>query len=678
MSPVDFRYWSIPGYIIFWLLFAIALGLFLNRVFLLFRLLRRGRKEDRSEGMTHRVRYMLSEVLLQRCNLKSVTRGDLSGIGHALMFWGFSLFLIGYIIFIGFFAGFGIFSSLENSLFQTVYFSFLDMAAACVLTAVIWAAVRRYITKPERLEHNTEAGIILILVFVLMLLHFLVEGFGYASGKIPDFWPPVGTALAGYLDSTGLSGNTVEISYKITWWSHYTVILGFLVYIPYSKHLHILASPVNLLFKSNSPKGALKSVDLVTSDYAGTSGITDFTWKQLLDLYSCTECGRCHTVCPAQISGKRLSPRQLILNLKQHLLTSGPRLLQTGNKLSDTPAILKESFIGKAVAETEIWDCVTCRACQEVCPVGIEHVDKLIDMRRDLVLMRSQFPSEIKRFYRNIEENGNPWGKPWTFRSNWAEGLNLKKPVPAESNDTVYWGGCLGAYDERIQRINLSFTRLLKNCGVNFTGLGKEEKCCGDAVRRTGNEYLFQKLAYQNIEVFHKHNIKRIITPCPHCYNVFKNEYPQFGGNFQIKHHTEIIADLLDKGTITLSGKELRKTVVFKDPCYLGRYNDICDAPRQIINKIPEVKLLETTMNGKNAMCCGAGGGHMWMSEYEGRRISRVLLEQVDTIKPEILVTACPYCLTMLENENREKGPASTLEVIDIVEILNKALSSDK
>jgi Fe-S oxidoreductase len=326
-------------------------------------------------------------------------------------------------------------------------------------------------------------------------------------------------------------------------------------------------------------------------------------------------------------------------------------------------------MIGDAVTEEEIWDCTTCRACQEVCPVAVEHVDTILDMRRDLVLMRAKFPAEVKTFFKNMEENGNPWPKPWVSRAYWSEGLGIKKVGQDGDVNTVFWVGCLAAYDERIQRVAIALSRIFKTAGIDFGILGKEERCCGDAVRRMGNEYLFQKLAYHNINFLTKHGVKRIITHCPHGFNTLKNEYPKLGGNFEVIHHTELIADLLNNGDLKPPIKELNQTVVYHDPCYLSRYNDINNYPRRILASVPKLKLVEKAQCMKNTFCCGAGGGRMWMSETGGHRISQVLLEQVMSKKPDVLVTACPFCLTMLDNEVREKGLELSLKVMDIAEL---------
>ncbi|MCJ7426480.1 MAG: (Fe-S)-binding protein, partial [Dehalococcoidales bacterium] len=367
MSPVSASYWGISGYAIFWVLFAVAAGLFAQRLYFLFRLMRLGKQENRFDRIGQRIKTTLVEVVPQWCNLKTVTRKDLAGIGHALLFWGFSLFLISYIIFIGLAGGFGISPAIEGTTFEIVYFSILDIAGVLVTMALILAAIRRYVIRPQRLKPTGEAAIILILVFSLMVLNVSVVGFGYAAHQVNASWPPLGAALAGFLSGTGLAQGTLVAVYQGVWWLHYIVILSFMVYIPRSKHLHILASPVNIFFKPLGPKVVLKPIPLEETATFGVSKIQDFSWKDLLDLYACAVCGRCHANCPAQLSGKSLSPREVVLNLKEHLLEAGPGLLSGKAEASSESGA--KTMIGDVVTEEEIWACTTCGACQEVCPV---------------------------------------------------------------------------------------------------------------------------------------------------------------------------------------------------------------------------------------------------------------------------------------------------------------------
>lgn len=669
MTPVSDIYWHISGYAIFWILFAIAFGLFAQRVYFLFRLLRLGRREERSQSLGRRIKTMLVEVFPQWCNLKTVTRQDLAGIGHSLLFWGFGLFLISYIIFIGLGGGFGLSSVLAGSTFETVYFSILDIAGLFVSAAIVWAAIRRYIIRPERLEASLEAGIILLLVITLMALHFCIEGFGYAAYHISGSYPPIGAAFASFLISTDVSESTLVAVYKGLWWLHYAIILGFLVYIPHSKHLHILASPFNVLFKSLAPKGALNLIDPEKAETIGASKIQDFTWKQLLDLYACAVCGRCHASCPATLSGKPLSPREVILNLKDHLLKVGPQLLRPETP-SANPGL---AMIEDVLTEEVIWDCTTCYACQEVCPVGIEHTVKLIDMRRNLVEHGRVSPSVAKAL-ESVRLLGNPWEQPQSARLDWAEGRKVNLIQNREEVDVLYWVGCAGAYDPRSRDISLAVVSLLERAGVNYALLGTEERCCGDPARRMGEEGLFQMLAQSNIDVLKKYSFNRILTHCPHCYNMLKNEYPQLGVQFEVVHHSQFLLELIHSGKIKLQeGQELRLT--FHDPCYLGRYNDIYDPPRQVLQAISKATMIEMRLNKTKAMCCGAGGGQIWIQSEKGRRIEDMRFEQVQEVDAQVVATACPYCTIMLDAVAQIKEPTGKIKVMDIAELVVRALA---
>jgi Fe-S oxidoreductase len=678
VSPVSATYWGVPGYVIFWVLFAIAVGLFAQRAYFLFRLMRLGKPEDRFDRIGQRIKTMLVEVIPQWCSLKSVTRKDLAGIGHALLFWGFSLFLISYIIFIGLAGGFGLAPLLEGTIFETVYFSILDIAGISVIIVIIWAAIRRYVVRPERLEASAEAGIILIVVFSLMALHFCIEGFGFAgSGNTTD-WPPVGAAFARLLSGTGISKSTlIEVS-QGAWWLHYMVILGFMVYVPRSKHLHILASLVNAFFKPLGPKVVLEPIPLEETGTFGVSKIQDFTWKDLLDFYACAVCGRCHVNCPAQLSGKTLSPREVIHNLKEHLLEAGPGLLASKAEASSesqakTPA---KTMIGDVVTEEEIWACTTCGACQEVCPVNIEHIRKIIDLRRNLVLAQSKMPESAQLMLRNMQSRGHPWAgvQSMRLRGDWTSGLELNILSEGGNANTLFWVGCTGALVERNVKATLSMTRVLQAAGVDFGVLGEAETCCGDPARRAGYEFQFQMMAEQNIEIFKSHNIKEIITTCPHCYNTIKNEYPRYGGDFKVVHYTQLIADLIRQGKLKLTN-ELNSTLTYHDPCYLGRYNGVYLEPRRILQAIPKTKLEEMERSRNTGFCCGGGGGLMWIEEQPGTtKINQMRLEDVLKTGAETVVTACPYCLQMFEDGIEHKGIQDSMKARDLVELVETAI----
>ncbi len=674
MSPVSITYGGISGYIIFWILFAIAFSLFFRRAYLLFRLLRLGKKENRFDHVGQRIKAMLVELIPQWCTLKTVTRKDRAGIGHALLFWCFSLFLISYIIFIGLAGGLGLSSWIERTPFETAYFSILDIAAVIVILTLIVAAIRRYIIRPQRLEPSLEAGIILILVFSLMALHVLGEGLDYASRDVSASWPPLGATLAKFLKESGFSAKATESGYLGVWWLHYLIILGFMVYIPRSKHLHILASSVNAFFKPLGPKGVLKPISPEETETFGASRIQDFTWKDLLDLYSCAVCGRCHANCPAQLTGKSLSPREVIRNLKEHLLEIGPELI--GGKQDSSSEIKMKTMIGEVVTEEEIWACTTCGACQELCPVNIEHIRKIIELRRNLVLSQSRMPESAQLMLRNMQMRGHPWAgaQSLRLRGDWTAGLELKVLSEGDRVGTLLWIGCTGALIERNVKVSQAMTRLLKRAGIDFGVLGDAETCCGDPARRAGNEFQFQIMAEQNIEIFKSYEIKEIITTCPHCYHTIKNEYPAFGGEFKVVHYTQLIANLIKDKKLGIS-KGLNSKLTYHDPCYLGRYNGIFKEPRWILQSIINKDLEEMERSKSESFCCGGGGGLMWIEEQPGTtKINQMRVEDAIKTGADTVVTACPYCLQMFEDGIEHKGMKDFLRARDLVEIVEEAM----
>ena len=674
MLPTSATYFGVSGYIIFWVLFAVAFGLFAQRTYFLFRLMRLGKPENRFDKVWQRFKNMVREVVTQRCSLKSVTRKDLAGIGHAMLFWGFSFFLLSYIIFIGLAGGFGLASVLTGNTFESIFSSILDFAGLFVTIAIIWAAVRRYIVRPARLEMSMEAGIIMIMVFCLMVLHFGVDGFGLAASGTTTYWPPIGGAIARYLISTNISTNALTAVYRSLWWLHYALILGFMVYIPRSKHMHILASIFNTMFIPFGQKVVLEPIPVEQQENFGISKIQDFTWKDLLDLYSCAVCGRCNANCPAQLTGKKLAPREVIHNLKEHLLEAGPALLTV--KTETAKDGLAKEIMGGVVTEDEIWACTTCGACQEVCPVNIEHVRKLIGFRRNLVMSQSKMPESAQLMLRNMQSRGNPWAgvTSMRLRGDWANEAGLKVLGEGESADTIFWVGCTGALVERNVKATLAMAKVFKAAGVDFGVLGDAETCCGDPARRAGYEFQFQIMAEQNIENFKSHNVKQIITSCPHCYNTLKNEYPRFGGDFKVVHYTQFAADLIKQGKLKLT-KELNSKITYHDPCYLGRYNNVYEEPRKVLQSISKTKLTEMERSRNTSFCCGGGGGLMWIEEQPGTtKINQMRLDDALKTGAETVVTSCPYCLQMFEESIEHKGIKDKVKVVDLIELVEAAI----
>jgi len=659
----------ISGKVLLLVLIIITAYFFTQRAKYLISLLKLGKPENRSDNPSERLKFTLGQVLTQRCALKNVTGKDLSGIGHMLLFYGFSLFVISY----GFHIAEAFYAKLNPALlgmaFNNGFFFLLDLAGIVVMVSIIWAAIRRYIIRPPRLEPSLEAGIILLVVFSLMLLNFLVEGSRIlAEGKPFAEGAFMGKVFSRAMLNLGLPLHSHGWFYFF-WFLHMVVIFGFGIYILYSKHLHILASHPNLYFHSTRPKGTLQPIqDFESAESFGVSKLTDFSWKHLLDLYACTECGQCSANCPANNSGKPLKPKDVIINLKHNLMENGKRLLAKEEK-EEEPII-----VGSVVTHDEIWDCTNCMACMEVCPVAIEHVDKLDEMRRYLVLMESNFPAEVQTVFRNMENNSNPWGIGMATRADWAKDLGVKilSEEPGEF-DLLYYVGCAGSFDDRYKKVSRAMVKILQAAGINFAILGTEEKCCGDSARRIGNEYLFQMMAQENIEIFKQYNVKKILTTCPHGYNTLKKDYTQFGAEFEVIHHTDFIFDLIKNGRIKLKG-DLPKTITLHDSCFLGRYNDIYESPREVIKSIPKTNLVEMERIRRTSFCCGAGGGRMWMEESRGKKINEVRTEEALRRNPDLIATACPFCLTMFEDGLKAKNADEQVKTLDIAELVANQL----
>jgi len=587
------------------------------------------------------------------------------------MAWGFFIFIPFYLIFIIIGGGFGLSETVEHTGFFFYYTWVMDIAAPFIILGALWGIIRRYIVRPPRLEgeQTVEAMVILITVLIHPMTHLFKEATGIALGYAPvglgATLPPISSALSGVF--AGASPASVEMAHLAFFWAHWSIVLFVLVFIAYSRYLHMIASIFNVLLQSPPPKGALRPIDLEKAETFGVAKITDFTWKQLLDLYSCVIYGQCQEVCPATTSGKELNPKKLIDDLKQHLLEVGPALLK-----KQAPAKEGKSLIGDVISEEIIWACTTCRACQQVCPVSVEHVNKIIDLRRNLVMEQAKVPETAEGALRSIEDRGHPWRGTTLSRTDWAEGLDIKTIAEDGDVDFLFWVGCTEALEDRSTRVAQAVAKLLKLAGIKFAILGAEESCCGDPARRLGNEYLFQLQAEKNIELLKSYGVKRIVTACPHGYNTIKNEYPQFGGKFEVIHHTELIAQLIKEGKLKIK-KGMGELVTYHDPCYLGRYNDIYQPPRQIIKSIPETKMVEMEQNRENGFCCGGGGGHMWLEERTGRRINELRTEQAIETKAQTVITACPFCLQMFDDGIKAKAAEEKLKVMDIAELVEKS-----
>ncbi|MFC0272434.1 heterodisulfide reductase-related iron-sulfur binding cluster [Metabacillus herbersteinensis] len=689
--------------IAFLLVTAYAVHLFVYLIRTRIAYIKLGKKVEFENNLKERLHKVWVNVFGQ----KKLLKDKKSGIIHVMFFYGFILVQLGAIDFI--IKGISPDSHLPLGPLYPAFTLIQEFVTLMILVAVVWAFHRRYVEKLIRLKRGFKSGLVLIFIGGLMLSVLVGNGMNLIWHNHDLTWTePIASSLAFLLSFVGETGAIVI--FYMSWWAHLLFLLSFLVYVPQSKHAHLLAGPANVFFGRLSNPGKLEKIDFEdeTQETFGVGKIEDFKQSQLIDMYACVECGRCTNMCPATGTGKMLSPMDLILKLRDHLTDKGAAVTSmqpwvpaiafqntNGNQLAmmaagsgsqEVAATLEynPSLIGDVITEEEIWACTTCRNCEDQCPVMNEHVDKIIDLRRYLVLTEGKMDPDAQRAMTNIERQGNPWGLNRKERETWREAredvvVPTVKEVKKAGEDFEYlfWVGSMGSYDNRSQKIALSFAKLLNEAGVSFAILGNKEKNSGDTPRRLGNEFLFQELATKNIEEFEKNEVKKIVTIDPHAYNIFKNEYPDFGLEAEVYHHTELLAELVKNGRLTPKF-EVNETITFHDSCYLGRYNEVYDAPRDILKAIPGVSLVEMERNRETGMCCGAGGGLMWMEEDTGSRINVSRTEQALAVNPSVISSGCPYCLTMLSDGTKAKEVEEQVATYDVAELLEKAIFGKK
>lgn len=618
------------------LLIVAAHAVFLHRAYQIFSFVRLGQGDWPSGRPKDRLRNLFLKGFAQRLVLR-----EPAGRGHLLIFWGFFVLTYGTIeglisgVFPGFsFAWMGPLYWIMNTL--------QDLFGLLVMAALFAALYRRLIVRPKRLEgtwlHTVDA-----LVIIGLILTLIAAFYGLRVIEAKPGFTPVTNALHKLVLGSAVTARAMHPwAFAFFHWLHNLVVLGFLVYIPYSKHLHLLTALPNLYLREDKNRGRIGKLDLEAEDAErfGVSAITDYTKKELLDAAACTECGRCQESCPAYATGKPLSPKEVILGLKAHLFEEGPALLR------DAAAAPKHALYPEVISHDVLWACTTCRACEEACPVEILPMSKLIGLRQARVLMEGDFPEEAQTALRNVETQSNPWGLPQESRADWAKDLGIKTLAEDASPEYLFFVGCAGSYDQRYMKVTRAVAQLLGQAGVSFGILGTEECCTGDSAKRVGNEYLAQMLAQQNVDTMNGYGVKKVITACPHCFNAIKNEFPQYGGQFEVLHHTEVLARLLDEGRLT--PKKRLGNIVYHDSCYLGRYNDIFEAPRAILARAGEVT--ELPRKREKSFCCGAGGGRMWMEERIGERINVNRSREILQAGAENAATACPFCMTMVSD----------------------------
>ena len=638
----------------------VAGGLFARRALLLFHIVRAGKPAARFDDVPARARAEAVVVIGQSKLLQR--RGP--GLMHAAIFWGF-LVLFPTIV-IAMIGAVDRHATLPWLGRQGWYALMVDAFAVLVFAGVIGAFYIRKVQRPGRFKgsHVGEADLILVWIagIVVSLLTWHASQIALGLNDYPRDWAPVSNRIAGML-----AGSWVVALERVAVWAHVLLILGFLVYLPYSKHLHILVAAINVFFMRTRARGRLEPIEFDKPGVAdedvrfGSATVRDMTWKQLVDTMSCTECGRCQDVCPAYATGKELSPKLLIMALRDQVLAEAPKAL--ASKDYRPPPL-----VPNAVTDNIVWDCVTCGACVRECPVGIEHIDHIVDLRRNLVMVESRFPEEAGAMLRDVDRASNPWGKPQADRTAWAEGLGLHLLQPGEPPpDVLFWVGCAPAFDERAKLGAISTAKLLKAAGVDFAILGPREACTGDPARRMGDEYTYQRLAKENVETLNGAKVKKIVTTCPHCFNTIGNEYPDFGGRYEVVHHTEFLAELVrDRKLEPAVGG---RTITYHDSCYLARHNDVISAPRELA--AASGKTVEMGRSGKRTFCCGAGGARMWMEE-RGRPLNDERVREAAATGADTLAVGCPFCTVMLDDGIRNTG--TKLEVIDLASLLSEAV----
>ena len=676
MVPPEELFGNIPTwigvYLISTLTFGAASAILYRRVF---RLVLLGKRAERFDQPLRRLFGAVPLILGQRKVLQRTSvRRDRAGMAHFFIFWGFLSFLASYLLFIFADSVWRPFSTklLTDTGVGVVTF-YLDVLAVVYFVVLAWAALRRWAVKPHRLSFDltqkSESAVILVLIALLMVLTLLTEAFFVAAGGTgPHASAPIGSAIGRVFENAGMSAGVANGLQGLFWWAHLGLILGFSLYIPLSKHMHIIAAPLGFVGRSLEARGTIATPkDLETAESFGAAKVQDFNWKELLDGYSCAVCGRCTDSCPAHISEKTLSPMHIVENLKEHLLESGPGIVAGNDEQATKP------LIGNCIQEEALWDCLTCGACVQECPVGVEHIDTIMDMRRHLVMEQASMPETAMNALLSMEQRGHPWRGTTFTRTDWAEGLDIRTLADHPEAEVLFWVGCTAALEQRSQAVARSMASVLKRAGVDFAILGAEETCTGDPARRMGNEYLYQTLARQNIETLNRYRVKTIVTICPHCFNTMKNEYPHLGGEYEVLHYSEFVARLIDEGKIrplvTVEAK-----VAYHDSCYLGRHNGIYDAPRRIAEAIPGVDLVEMERRREQGFCCGAGGGHMWIEESRGRRVNHVRTDQFLETDADTVGVSCPFCLQMFVEGIGSNEAASGKQAKDLLELLDESL----
>ena len=672
---------------------AAGVGYFLYQVWGRFNLLLAARPAALFDRITERVGAVMVYAFGQRKFIRpeaAIVHETMAGWIHFFVFWGFTTLGVQVVTMFGRAYSDDFHPPLFGpNLLGRPYMLARDLFEITVFACVVVLLVRWLVTHPRRLmgyapaearqlsHPHWEAVFILVCIGTITFSGPIYDGARILKHGTPAgeaLWEPAAYAMSRLLKST--SAGFAEGAGGMAWWAHNLAVLVMLNFLPLAKHFHIITSLPNVFFRKLEPLGALSKQDLENATTFGTSHIDQFTWKQVLDMFSCTECGRCSSQCPATATGKPLAPRQLLLDLRDYLYDHQAEV--TSKRVGVKPAEgeelpeVGENIVGPVIEDEVLWSCNMCRACEESCPVMIEYVDKIVDMRRHLVQEEARFPAELTRVFKSMETQSNPWGIGAEKRFDWADGLDV--PTVAEKPDAeyLYYVGCAGAFDDRNKKTTQAFARILKAAGVDFACLGTEEPCNGDSARRLGNEYLYQAMAAVCVETFGGYDVKKVITNCPHCFNTIKNELPQFDGRYEVTHAAELVRKLIADGKLKVDS-QFTKDTVYHDSCYYGRFNDVYDDPREVLARTG-VSVKEMERHKHFGRCCGAGGGRMWIEEHADQRVNLLRTAEALEKNPEVIAVSCPFCMTMLSDGIKAKDLEEQVKTLDVMEIVEQSL----